>query len=249
MYYNLKRRNDKASDKAVLTVGDPFYVAQTTTGGDIVRELTRSRRAARFGALERLEWTAAETSWIAESSAEHGFSVTRFDRRESTEANVRQNMAGRRLVHLACHGIAEDEYGNMFGGLALTVGDTANPKDDGFLELAEMFGLDLKGCELVILSACETNLGPNQHGEGTWSMSRGMLASGARRTVTTNWQVADDASARLVFLFVDAMNKSGDFSNAAESLRQAKRDIRVGRNNPAWKHPYYWAPFVLIGGK
>ena len=250
MYYNLKRRNVTTKTKAALTVGDPFYDAKTPASDDsTLRELSDSRHAARFRTLKRLPHTASETSWIAESCKENGFSVTRFDRKESTEANVRKNIAGRRLVHLACHGFAEDEYGNMFGGLALTVGNPNNPRDDGFLELAEMFSLNLKGCELAILSACETNLGPNQHGEGTWSMSRGMLASGSRRVVTTNWQVADDASARLVYFFVDAVNKSGDFGNVTQSLHQAKLAIRSGQKNPAWRHPYYWAPFVLVGGK
>ena len=250
MYYNLKRRNVTTKAKAALTVGDPFYDAKTPASDDsTLRELSDSRHAARFRTLKRLPHTASETSWIAESCKENGFAVTRLDRRESTEANVRKNIAGRRLVHLACHGFAEDEYGNMFGGLALTVGDPSDPRDDGFLELAEMFSLDLKGCELAILSACETNLGPNQHGEGTWSMSRGMLASGSRRVVTTNWQVADDASARLIYFFVDAVNTSGDFGNVAQSLCKAKRDMRSGQNNPAWRHPYYWAPFVLVGGK
>ena len=254
MYYNLKQRENQMTDKkSVLTVGDPDYASQpgagTGTRGTL-QELSRNSRTGRFVVLPRLKWTADETRWIADSCKENGFSdVKRLDQKESTEANVRKNIAGRRLVHLACHGMAEEEYGNMFGALALTVGNPDDPKDDGFLELAEMFGLDLKGCELAILSACETNLGPNQHGEGTWSMSRGMLASGARRVVTTNWQVADNTSARLVFFFVDAVNKSGDFTDAAKSLRKAKLSLRSDQGHTAWKHPYYWAPFVLIGGK
>ena len=243
MYYNLKRLNTPTRAKAALTVGNPLYDAKTPSGD------SRGRRAGHFRAWKPLAHTADETSWIADSCKENGFAVTRLDGKESTEANVRKNVAGRLLVHLACHGMAEEEYGNMFGGLALTVGNPNDPRDDGFLELAEMFALNLKGCELAILSACETNLGPNQHGEGTWSMSRGMLASGSRRVVTTNWQVADDASARLVYLFVNAVNRSGDFSYVAQSLHQAKRDMRSGQKNPAWRHPYYWAPFVLVGGK
>ena len=73
---------------------------------------------------------------------------------EATEANVRLNVKGREVVHLACHGLADESYGNLFGALALTPGkDAANPADDGFLTLAEIYNLDLRSCELAILSA------------------------------------------------------------------------------------------------
>ena len=74
---------------------------------------------------------------------------------------MRGGYAGRRMVHLACHGLADQAYGNFFGALALTPGaDPNNPADDGFLTLAEIYDLNLKDCELAILSACETNYGP-----------------------------------------------------------------------------------------
>jgi CHAT domain-containing protein len=73
-----------------------------------------------------------------------------------------------------------------------------------------------------------------------------MLASGAKRIVTTDWQVADDASAHLTYHFIDRVNKSKSPDYAA-ALREAKRSIRSDRENPQWRHPYYWAPFVLIG--
>ena len=74
------------------------------------------------------------------------------------------------------------EYGNLFGSLALTPGPRAadDPADDGFLTLAEIYTLDLRRCELAILSACQTNDGPQQRGEGVWSLARGFLAAGAK---------------------------------------------------------------------
>lgn len=249
MYYNLKQRKLAEKQQDVLTVGNPQYgSASSDTDGSLL-DLTRpSRSFARFGLLKPLPWTQQETEWIADSCKENKLSVTRLDLKESTESNVRKNTVGRRLVHLACHGIADDSYGNLFGALALTVGDQNDTKNDGFLTLAEMFGLDLKACELAILSACETNLGPNQHGEGTWSMGRGLLASGSKRVLTTDWQVADDASAHLVFVFVDSILKPQNAEvDYVTALREAKLRIRTDGDHPEWKHPYYWAPFVMIG--
>jgi CHAT domain-containing protein len=73
-----------------------------------------------------------------------------------------------------------------------------------------------------------------------------MLASGAKRVVTTNWQVADDASADLVADFVGIINTTNS-PNYGSALRTAKQTIRGGGVNSRWQHPYFWAPFVLIG--
>jgi len=253
MYYNLSRRTTETKTiRRTLTVGNPDYtVKRTVKPSNSIAEMHNSRRAAKLRILLPLPGTERETAWVEESSRKNNISVTRLNQLQATEANIRKNTAGCQIVHLACHGLAEDDFGNaMFSSLAVTIGDPNDPKNDGFLDLAEMFGLDLKSCELAVLSACDTNLGPNQHGEGTWSMGRGMLASGAKRVVTTNWQVADDASALLVYFFIDKINKSISESSEpdhAAALRQAKREIRNDRENPRWQHPYYWAPFVLIG--
>ena len=250
IYYNLKHRQTESGNLQVLTVGNPDYEVQShSMPTDMLSEMRNNHRASHMGTLPPpLVWTQVETLWVAGSCEENGISVTRFDSKESTEANVRNNVSRQKIVHLACHGLVENDLGNaLFCTLALTVGDPNVQNDDGFLELAEMFELDLTSCELAILSACEMNLGSNQYGEGTWSMGRGMLTSGAKRVVTTDWTVADQASARLVHRFVEAVTKSDQFDNVADSLRQAKLSIRNGHDNAAWKHPSYWAPFVLIG--
>lgn len=72
------------------------------------------------------------------------------------------------------------------------------PEKDGYLTLSEIYELDMRGCELVVLSACESNLGPQQRGEGSWALSHGFLVAGARRVVATNWLVDDEAAASLV---------------------------------------------------
>src|SRR5262249_59282303 len=111
-----------------------------------------------------------------------GTAVGKLLKGEATEAAVRYNVGGRRIIHLACHGLTDQKYGNFFGALALTPGPRAasDPADDGFLTLPEIYELDLKSCELAILSACQTNYGPQQKGEGVWALSRRFLLACAR---------------------------------------------------------------------
>ena len=254
MYYNLKRRSTESVTPHVLTVGNPDYNHNRGTMPSATRVERRNiTRGARFDVLSMLPGTEKETQQIVNSCKSNDIAVRRLDGKESTEENVRQNVAGKTIVHLACHGRVDEE--SNYSALELTVVDRNNKKNDGNLALSEMFDLNLQSCELAVLSACVTNTGQQQHGEGTWSMGRGMLASGAKRVVTTNWDVADASSALLMYFFIDEINGAINASsgpNHAAALRQAKREIRSGFNLegeevPEWRHPYYWAPFVLIG--
>ena len=248
MYYNLKHRKTEASKPQVLTVGNPDYnlnrnatEADTPSGG---RNTHRGVQVLNQILLTQLDETEKETKRIEESCKANGINVVRFNLDQSTEDNVRQNVDGKTIVHLACHGVVLED--SNYCGLELTISDPNNLKNDGHLELHEMFALALKSCELAMLSACVTNIGQQQHGEGTWSMGRGMLASGAKRVVTTNWSIDDTASALLVYFFIKGINESSIPDHAAE-LRQAKREICNDPEKPEWRHPYYWAPFMLIG--
>ena len=153
------------------------------------------------------------------------------------------------MLHFACHGLTDQAYGNFFGCLALTPGKqgAANPADDGFLTLPEIYELNLKGCELAILSACETNYGPQQKGEGVWALSRGFLVAGARRVVASNWLVDDEAAASLISYFCGGIAKDeakGETADHAKALHDAKRWVR---QQEKWASPYYWGTFVLVG--
>ena len=268
-YYNLTRRPIPVEKKA-LTVGNPDYIATEKKPADSTPEARPEKISVqsalplqsyrpqsiiptrgeyiepRFGQLAPLKFSADETFSVMKSCTSFQIPVQRFNAKESTEKNVRENVRGCTLVHLACHGIAFEEYGNMFGCLALTVGDKDDSNDDGFLELREIFALDLKSCELAILSACDTNLGTNQQGEGTWSLSRGVLVAGSRRVVTSNWKVSDEITADLVREFVKQTNPA-TIQDYAAALRSAQLKVKSDRIETA--HPYYWAAFILVGGK
>jgi len=154
------------------------------------------------------------------------------------------------MVDLACHGLVDQRYGNLFGALVLTPGQ-GGPKDDGWLTLAEAYELDLGGCELVVLSACETNVGPEQRGEGVWSLARGFLAAGSRRVVASSW-LLEDASAASMVSYMSAIlaeqRASGGKVDVSRALQEAKRWTKgESSEHGDWHAPYYWAPMVLVG--
>jgi CHAT domain-containing protein len=232
----------------VLSVANPIYrTAAPLSGSD--EPASRGQYRSVGGTLAELPFSGTESAWLAEGFKKQGVSVAALRRELATEHNVRGNVAGRRIVHFACHGLADQAFGNFFGSLALTPGPNGggSSSDDGFLTLPEIYELNLTQCELAILSACQTNYGPQQKGEGVWALSRGFLVAGSRRVVASNWIVDDEAAASLISVFCSDVAKvegKGETPDYAAALHRAKRWVR---GQAKWASPYYWGTFVLVG--
>jgi CHAT domain-containing protein len=96
--------------------------------------------------------------------------------------------------------------------------------------------------ELLVLSACETAKGDNQAALGLAGIA---IRAGARSTVATLWQVNDYSSAVFMGEFYrELVNVRALQTTKAGALQQAQRSLL---QNPDYKHPYFWAPYVLIG--
>lgn len=249
---NLGRRAAKSSNSeaTVLTVGNPSYGSGNTNDDSTMLAglTTRSSYRAAGGKLSALPFSGQEAKWVESTFAKQGVESRRFDGRSATEANIRDAVKGCQIVHFACHGLVDQSFGNFFGSLALTPDPkSTDPSNDGFLTLPEICSLDLKNCELAILSACDTNFGPQQQGEGVWSLSRGFLVAGSQRVVASSWLVDDEAAASIVSVFCSYIAKAkakGEKPDYAKALFEAKR---WARQQSKWSNPYYWGTFVLVG--
>jgi CHAT domain-containing protein len=137
----------------------------------------------------------------------------------------------------------------MLCGLALSGANA--PEDDraraGVLTAAELATVDLVGCSLAVLSACDTALGENRAGQGVASLQSALHAAGARTAVTSLWKVPDAATRELMAEFYRRLLVEGDPPRRA--LWRAKRVLRDARD--AAGRPRFgvrdWAGWVVTG--
>lgn len=157
---------------------------------------------------------------------------------DATEARWKQESGKYRELHLATHGILNSSS-PLYSYLVL-----AHPAEesgeDGLLEAREIMESHLSA-DLVVLSACETALGRIGAGEGIIGLSWAFFAAGSRATVVSQWKVSSESTSLLMASFYKNLKKG---IVPAEALRLAA--IQVSENQQ-YRHPFYWAPFVLIG--
>jgi len=146
---------------------------------------------------------------------------------EATLSVLRGEVAGRGALHLACHGLFRSDN-PMFSSLKL---------HDGWLTAADAVSLDLDGT-LVALSACESGRSEVIGGDETLGLTRAFLGAGAAALAVSLWLVQDETTAELMTRWYERM-RNGE---GRASLRAAQLELKERHS-----HPYYWAPFVLIG--
>ena len=146
-------------------------------------------------------------------------------------------------IHFACHGLVDAEH-PMLSSLALSrSGDS-----DGFLTGLEILRMELR-TDLAVLSACETARGEVVEGEGIIGLTRAFMFAGAPRVLCSLWKVDDEATQALMLRFYELWRPADGSEGIAASaaLRKAQAFVRDHPKHPEWKHPYYWAAWVLWG--
>jgi CHAT domain-containing protein/tetratricopeptide (TPR) repeat protein len=114
---------------------------------------------------------------------------------------------------------------------------------DSTLKLTELVPKHLSMTELLVLSACQTGVGKNQRGEGTFSLSRGFAAIGIPSTINTLWSVENESVYALTRLFYEELLKGQPLDISLQ-----KAQIRWFSDAPKSKMlPYSWAGMVIVG--
>jgi tetratricopeptide (TPR) repeat protein len=152
---------------------------------------------------------------------------------------LEKDLTAYRSVVFATHGyFGKDLPGIQEPVLVLTLLD--QPKEqDGFLRLSEVMGLKINA-DVVALTACQTGLGRHISGEGTMGMGRAFQYAGAKSVLMSLWSVSETSSVKLVESFFRNLKEG---KPKLEALRLARKEIR----DQGYDHPFFWAPFILVG--
>jgi tetratricopeptide (TPR) repeat protein len=152
---------------------------------------------------------------------------------EATIARLIEQAPGTPIIHLATHGQSRLDAPN-FSYVRLA---------DGQLNAIDAFSLDLKACELVTLSGCETGLALSGGGDEQLGLGRAFLAAGATSLVMSLWPVEDNATNKLMQLFYQNLLKG---ESKVQALRAAQCSL-LHQTSLNFAHPYFWGAFRLVG--
>ena len=133
-----------------------------------------------------------------------------------------------RRIHIAAHGVFRSDN-PMFSSIRL---------GDSWLSLIDIFNLRL-GAELTTLSACETGMSALYEGDELLGLTRGFLYAGTPSLLVSLWRVNDRSTTMLMRRFYEGLEEG---LSKPRALQQAARAVK-----DSFPHPYYWAPFILMG--
>lgn len=238
----LREMNQLRRKSGSPPVGSPNLLAlgNPNVRQEVVERLKTTRR------LEMLDPLPEAETEVKALGRLYGASQSKiYVGREASESRLKADAANYQILHLAAHAVFNDAspmYSHIL--LAQTPGDS---REDGLLEAWEMMDLDLTA-EMVVLSACETARGRVGAGEGLIGMTWALFVAGCPTTVVSQWKV--DSASTTVLMLEFHCNLKRAITNEhpgvlkAEALRQA--ELKLLRSNE-FRHPLYWAGFVLIG--
>ncbi|HYI12220.1 MAG TPA: CHAT domain-containing tetratricopeptide repeat protein [Thermoanaerobaculia bacterium] len=154
------------------------------------------------------------------------------------ETTLKEEASRFDILHIATHGVVYD-HSPMFSSLLLTA-SPSDEQDDGVLEAREIAALALDA-DLTVLSACETGRAGALKGGGVIGLAWAFLAAGSPTTVASQWKAHSAATATLM---VEFHRRLAAGHSKPEALRLAQLALRRDRR---YRHPFYWAPFAVIG--
>jgi len=154
-------------------------------------------------------------------------------------------VTARRILHFATHGhlVPDDliEQGKDDSNQSYIQLAKGAAPSDAQLSFDDIHGLTLDKVDLVMLSACETAVGEHNPGKEIMTHAGAFAGAGAGSVTASLWSVSDDSTRDQMVAFYTALSKG---QSKADALQAAQLTVM---HNPKYRHPFYWAPFILMG--
>ena len=224
---------------------------------EIVREITER------GNFQALEHAVEEVNTIESEMNSFHINVQIFSNNEATESNFRSlNGNASQIIHIATHcfnitninknkylsrlmAISHREAAMIGTGIIFANANSSwnnndmynNYFEDGILLSEDISRLNLNGCELLVLSGCQSGEG-RLYEDGIFGLQRAFKLAGVKSLLLSLWNVNDMVAKEFMTLFYKALFQTNDKYKA---YLYAQNEIRNKYNNP-----YYWAPFIII---
>lgn len=222
------------------------------------------------GSVSYLPGTLEEAQTIGLQLRQHSVDTQMKLMEEGTEEAFKAlNGQRRSIIHIATHGFffSEEQVRRSAGALVFLQTDADGTRDhsmnysglllsgsnytlrgkklpqhleDGILTAKEISQIDLRGAELIVLSACQTGLGEIKD-DGVFGLQRGFKKAGAQTLLMSLWSVSDAATNIMMSSFythlMEGMTKHQAFLKAQQAVRDG-----------GFQDPYYWASFIILDG-
>lgn len=235
VYLQMRAKENHASSgdsNSLLAFGNPLV------GEEAAQNLRDQQRG---GSFEPLPHAEVEVRTVLPMFRDK--SSRALIREEAEERKFKSLAGGYRTLHLATHGVL-DNQNPLYSYLLLSRKDD-DPEEDGILEAREILEMELNA-DLAVLSACETARGRIGSGEGMVGMAWAFFVAGCRSTIVSQWRVDSEGTAKFMIDFYRSLERTRRTGGMSKS--EALRAAALGMvSNPRYRHPYYWAGFILIG--
>ncbi len=158
---------------------------------------------------------------------------------DAHEDLAKKSMNDYKIVHFATHGNLDPiNFNNSY----LTMAPNLEAGEDGKLTMSEIRRIPtLRGCQLIVLSACNTAVNDQKLEGWVNNPAKAFLGKGAKSAIASLWSVDDAATGLLMQHFYQNL-KAGE--NKVDALKHAQLKLI---NSEKFAHPYYWSAFELIG--
>ena len=224
-----KNQNKQFFDATLLAFGNPAIGRETS---ERLKQVFMGERLDPLPEAERLVDSLKQMYGADRSKIYIGA--------DAREEIAKTESSKYRILQFSAHGILND-VNPMYSHIVLAQPKETD-KEDGLFEAWEMKDLTLNA-DMIVLSACETARGKFGSGEGVIGMSWSLFIAGAPTTVASQWKVESSSTTELMLEFHRQL-LNGKNITKAEALRNASLKLL---KMPQYKHPSYWAGFVMVG--